>query len=302
MDPLQLAQAVKRAVQFTVAQKLTNEVQILVPVLSERAALTCGVAILALSLRTTGKPSANLAADLALTVATTTLMQGVAVSGPNALPLTLAHLCALLEAGSVLSALAMGELAESFLGQVQYAFANAMSALLLTATSSSVIALAAAGGLAGLSAWKGGTDSTLSTAFSQAAFNVVKTLLMQSIPTGLQLPTISALLAFAKPLHEKLGAAGEAVYSFALYKSGDAMQAAIEQTLPPSVAAAAAVAASFVVPIRSLRAAAHLAAVGSLTDWVMSELQQAADQDPFLSLFSLLVFCKVLLAAAAPPI
>lgn len=296
MEPLQLAQAVRRAVQFTVAQKLTREVQVWVPVLPERAALTCGVAILALSLRTTGKPSANLVADLALTVATTTLMQGVAASGPNALPLTLAHLCGLLEAGSVLSALAMGELAESFLGQVQYAFANAMSALLLTAASS-VVALAAAGGLAVLSAWRAGADSTLSTAFSQAAFNVVKTLLLQSIPPGLQLPTIAALLAFAKPLHDKLGAVGESVYSFALYQSGDAMQTAIEQSLPPSIAAAAAVAASFVVPIKSLRAAAHLAAVGSLTDWVMAELQQAADQDPFLSLFSLLVFCKVLLAA-----
>jgi hypothetical protein len=300
MEPLQLAQAVRRAVQFTVAQKLTREVQARVPVLAERAALTTGVAVIALSLRTTGKPGANLAADLALIVATTTLMQGVAASGPNSLPLTLAHLCGLLEAGYALSSLALGELAESFLGQVQYAFANAVSALLLS-VASSVVALAAAGGLAGLSAWRTGADSALSTAFSQAAFNVFKSLLLRSIPSGLQLPTIAAILAFAKPLHDKLGSVGEAVYNFALYQAGDAIQQAVERSLRPSVAAAAAVAASFVVPIRSLRAAAQVAAVGSLTDWVLSELQQAADQDPLPSLLSLLIFCKVLLGSIESP-
>lgn len=295
MEPFQLAQALRRAVQFTVAQKLTREVQARVPDFYERAALTSGVAVLALSLRTTGKPSANVAADLALAVATTTLMQGVAAKGADALPLTLAHLCALLEAGSVLSALALGELASSFLGQVQYAFANAVSALLLSA-SSAVVALAAAGGLACISAWRAGLDSALSTAFSQAAFNVVKTLVLRSIPPRLQLPTIAGLLAFAKPLHTHLGQVGESIYSFALYQAGDAIQEAIEAGLSPFVAAAAASSAALVLPVRSLRAAAQIAAVGSLTDWVLGMLQQAADQDPVPSLLSLLVFCKVLLA------
>lgn len=296
MDPLQLAQSVRRAVQFTVAQKLTREVQARVPVLSERAALTCGVAILAVATRSTRKPGANLAADLALTVATTTLMQGVASSGANSLPLSLAHLCALLEAGSVLSSLAMDELAASFLGQVQYAFANSVSGILISATSA-VVALAAAGGLAVLASWRAGLDSALSTALSQAAFNVFKTLLLSSIPSRLQLPTIAGLLVFAKPLHDKLGSVGQSIYSFALYQSGDAMQEAIEKNLSPSVAAAAAAAAAFAVPIRSLRAAAQVAAVGSLTDWVLSMLQQAADHDPLPSLLSLLIFCKVLLAS-----
>lgn len=296
MQAFQLAQAVRRAVQFTVAQRLTREVELRVPALSERAALTSGVAVLAVALRATGKPSASVAADLALIVATTTLMQGVAVRGSNSLPLNLAHLCGMLEAGSVLSRLALGELAESFLGQVQYAFANAVSALLL-ASADTVAALAAAGGLAALSAWRAGLDSALSTAFSQSAFNVVKTLLLQSIPPGLQLPTIAGLLAFAKPLHAHLGSVGQAVYSFALYQAGDAIQAAIEQELRPFTAAAAAVAAAFLMPFESIRAAAQIAAIGSLTDWVIALVQQAADQDPFPSLLSILVFSRVLLLA-----
>ena len=296
MEAFQLAQAVRRAVQYTVAQRVTREVELRVPALSERAALTSGAALLAVSLRSTGKPSASVVADLALMVATTTLMQGVLARGAGAVPLTLAHLCCMLEAGSVLGALALGELGESFLGQVQYTFANAASALLLSA-SSAVVALAAAGGLAAISAWRAGLDSALSTALSQAAFNVVKTLLLQSIPPGLQLPTIAGLLAFAKPLHSHLGSVGKAVYSFALYQSGDAIQAAVEREVSPFAAGAAAVAAAFVIPIRSLRAAAQIAAVGSLTDWVIALVQQAADQDPAPSLLSILVFCRVLLAA-----
>jgi hypothetical protein len=296
MEASQLSQAVRRAIQYTVAQRVTREVAARVPDLSERAALTSGVAVLAVAFR--GLPSANVAADLALIVATTTLMQGVAAHGANSLPLTLAHLCGMLEAGSVLGALALGELAESFLGQVQYTFANSVSALLLSA-SSTVVALAAAGGLAGFSSWRSGVDSALSTALSQAAFNVVKSLLLQSIPPALQLPTIAGLLAFAKPLHTQFGAVGQAVYSFALYQAGDAIQSAIELQVKPFVAAAAAVAAAFVTPIRSLRAAAQIAAVGSLTDWVISLVQQAADQDPVPSLLSILVFCRVLLATFA---
>lgn len=294
MDPTELAQAVRRAVQYTVAQKLTREVQARVADFSLRAALTCGFATLALSMR--GLPSANLVSDLALIVASSTLIQGVAAVGAGSLPLTLAHLCGILEAGSALDALVLGDLADSFLGQVQYSFANEVSALLLSAASATV-ALAAACCLAGVSSLHFGLDSALATAFSQAAFNVLKALLLQSIPIVLQLPTILALLAFAKPLHAELGPFGKSLYSFALYQAGDGIQLAVESELTPFVAAAAALTAALIIPIRSVKAAAQVAAVGSLTDWVLSMLQLAADQDPVPSLVALLVFCRVLVAS-----
>lgn len=294
MDPLQFAQAVRRAVQYTVARKITREVRARVADFSLRAALTCGFATLSLSAR--GAPSANLVIDLALIVASATLMEGVAAAGAGSLPLTLAHLCAILEAGSALDALIMGDLADSFLGQVQYSFANEVSALLLSAASAAV-ALAAACGLAGLASLNFGLDSALSTAFSQAAFNVLKALLLQSMPIALQLPTILALLAFAKPLQAELGTFGGSIYSFALYQAGDGIQLAVESELTPFVAAAAALTAALVIPIRSVRAAAQVAAVGSLTDWVLGMLQLAADQDPLPSLVALLVFCRVLVSS-----
>lgn len=293
MEAFQVGQAVRRAIQYTVAQRITREVQVRIPSLSERSALTGGAALLAVAMRRSERASASVAADLALIVATATLMQGVAAEGPDSLPLKLAHLCAILEAGSALSAVALGELGGSFLGQVQYTFANSVSALLLSGRNSAV-SFAAAGGLAGLSTWVSGADSALSTAFSQAAFNVVKVLLLQSIPAALQLPTIAALLAFVKPISGSGGELGRSVYNFALYQAGDGIQTAIEQHLKPFTAACAAIALAMVTPIRSLCAAAQVAAVGSTTDWVLSLVQEAADRDPVPSLVSILVFCSVI--------
>jgi hypothetical protein len=297
MSAFDVGQAVRRAIQYTVAGKLSSLLEISVPNADERVALAGGTAILLVSLRqeSGGLPSTRVVSDLALIVATNALMQAVLASGDGSPALTLAHLCCILEAGSALSALALGDLASSFLGQIQYTFANSVSSLLLS-SSSSVVALASAGVLTGLASWGAGVDSALATALSQSALGVAKTLLLQSIPVGLQLPTIAGILAFIKPLHSRLGV-GEALYSFALYQSGDSIQTAVESQLQPYVAAAAAVAFSMVIPFQSIQDAGKIAAVGSLTDWVVGMIQQAADQDPIPSLLALLVFCRVILVA-----
>ena len=297
MAAFDVGQAVRRAIQYTVASKLTSLLGESVPDPGKRAALAGGVAALLVSARQErgdlNLPSARVVSDLALIVATNTFMQLVLASGDGSTALSLAHLCCVLEAGTVVSALTLGDLADSFLGQIQYTFANSVSDLLIGSLSS-LTAMCAAGLLAGLASWGAGVDSTLATAFSQAAFGVVKTLLLQSIPPGLQLPTIAGILAFVKPLHYSLGLGG-AIYSFALYQAGDSIQSAVETHLPAFPAAAAAVAASFVVPVESIQAATKIAAVGSLADWLVGEVQEAADQDPIPSLLALLVFCKVIL-------
>lgn len=299
MDSRAVADAARRAVQFTLSSKVSRILARHVPDLGQRAALTWGVALLIVSFRQREGdriPSMRVAADLALTVATSTAMQGILADGLDSVPLTMVHLCCILEAGSALSAVALGELGGAFVGQVQYAFANTVSELLLRSSSLSVVPLAAAAGLTGLASWNGGIDSSLATAFSQAGLNVAKTLLLQSIPVGLQLPTIAGLLAFVKPLHAKLGF-GSAVFSFALYQAGDSIQQAVEANLQPFMAASVCVAASLVVPVDSIKAAASIAAVGSVTDWILGMVQEAADQDPIPALLALLVFCRVLLVA-----
>lgn len=295
METFQVAQAVRRAIQYTVALRVTQIVQSSVPGAGTQAVLVTGAAVLLVALRgeTGGLPSARVAVDLSLIVASNVLVQAVLAGGHDSLPLTLAHLCCVLELGGVLSAAALGDLAGSFLGQIQYTFAKSVAALLLSATSR-VVALVAAGGLAGLASWRSGLDSPLATGLSQASVGVLQSLVLGSIPVSLKLPTIAGMLAFVKPLHASLGIGG-AVYSFALYQAGDSLQEAIEAEFAPFVAACAAVAASLVVPIESLKAAAQIAAVGSSADWVVGLVEQAADRDPVPSLLALLVFCRVLL-------
>jgi hypothetical protein len=90
---------------------------------------------------------------------------------------------------------------------------------------------------------------------------------------------------------------GEPIYTFALYQAGDALQSALESSLPPYVAAALAVTLCLVSPIPVFRAIAQIAAVGSATDWVVKGIQEASDADPIPALLSILIFARVILAA-----
>jgi len=297
MNAPELARAVRRAVQFTIAGKIALLLAVHVPSLAGRSVLAVGVSALLVALRDeTHLPSSSVAADLSLTVTTSTVVQGLAAGGPDSLPLTLAHLCLVLEAGGVLGPLLLGaNLADSFLGNVLYIFATAVAAALLAAVTP-VVALSLAAGIAALSAMGGRADPVLSSGLTMASTSVVKTMVLQSIPPGLQLPSIAALACFFRPLYKSLGL-GEPIYNFVLYQAGEALQAAVEASLSPFAAAAVTATACFISPVPAFRAIAQIAAVGTATDWVVGGIQEAADADPIPALLSILVFAKVILAA-----
>jgi len=296
MDATELARAVRRAVQFTIASKIALFLAAHVPSIAGRSVIAVGASALLVAMREeTHLPSSSVAADLSLTVTSSTLIQGLSARGPDSLPLTLAHLCVVLEAGGVLAPLFLGHLADSFVGNVLYLFATAVAAALL-ATVTPVVALAVAAGIAALSTLGGRADPALSSGLAMASTSVVKTMILESIPPGLQLPSIAALACFFRPLYMSLGL-GEPIYNFALYQAGEALQAAVEASLAPFVAAALAVTLCVVAPIPAVRAIAQIAAVGSATDWVLGGIQEAADADPFPSLLWILIFAKVILVA-----
>jgi hypothetical protein len=114
----------------------------------------------------------------------------------------------------------------------------------------------------------------------------------------MQLPSIVGILCLVRPFHTAhiLGA-GDSVYSFVLYQSGDALQSALQSGLAPHLAALAAAAAALVSPLPVFRAVAQIAAVGAASDWFVLGLREVADTDPFPSLLSLLVFARVLTLA-----
>ena len=293
MEPAELARAVRRAVQITIAGKVSLFLAVHIPSLASRAVLTVGASVLLVGLKSSA--AGSVAADLALVVASSTLIQGLSAPGPNALPLTLVHLCAALEAGGVVAPLLLGHLGDAFLGNVQYIFATAIAGVLLDATLP-VVALVIAAGLAALSSWRGNGEPLLSVALAQASTSVLKTMVLQSIPAALQLPSIVGLLCFFRPLYRLLGL-GEPVYTFALYQAGDALQSALQGALPQFTAAVAALTLCAVAPIPAFKATAQIAAVGAATDWVVAGLREAADMDPFPSLLSILIFSRVIMAA-----
>lgn len=293
MQADELSHAIQRAIQFTIGQKITSELKVFIVSPQERVAITVGTAILTLLGKFIGIVCADTITDLSLIVATSTLMQSLIMTSPNSVYVNLIHLSVVLEGSSIIDMFSFLGLNRSFLGQVQYTFAQLSSGLLLSAHNS-VFALSIAGGLTLASMWKSEKNDSLSTALVQTAFNILKVMILQSIPVALKLPTIVGILAFIKPVYVFFGPIGESLYSFALYQCGDALQDALESKTTPFVAGAVAITSSFFFPIQAVQAALRIAAIGSLTDWFMLLIKEISDNDPIPSLIGILVFCHVL--------
>ena len=287
---------IRRVIQVTVAAKITGALVVLIPSFAARTAVSVGAAVLAVGTchaLPAQLPSATLAADLALAVATSTLLRAVLVPGAASLALSLAHCCMVLEVGQ---ALPLGHLADSFLGNTQFVFAQSVGQLLV-ATLAPAMAFIGACALAGCAFWWATRDTMLSTALTQAAIFVLRTILIRSIPPTLQLPTVAALLCFSSqmsllPVHSF----AEPLYTFALYQAGETLKDALGAICSPLVTTMAALTLVCVSPVPVFAAAAQLAAVSAGTDLAMRAVEPAADTDPLLCLLPILVFASVLSA------
>jgi len=300
MDPVNLAVAVRRAVRTTIATRISSFLAVHVPLFTHRTMLTVGSSVVLIGVRQDSgdigmdTSLSSVAADLSLTVTMSTLLTGIVAGGVDSLPLTLFHMCAVLELGSVIAPLFLGSLGNSFLGNVQYLFAVAISDALL-AFSMPPVALSGAVCLAALSSWGAGVDSVLAISLSQASTAIVKEIIVNSIPPVFQFISVGCLLCFIRPIYNLLGV-GEPIYSFVLYQVGGTFQSIFEQELGLPVASVVSVTFAVVSPIPVLRIVAQIAAVGCLIDFVLATLQEVADVDPFPSLLSVLLFSSVLLS------
>jgi hypothetical protein len=298
MDSAQLAASVRRVLQVTVAGKIYAALAAAVASPLRRTVAAVGAALLLAGGRASlarAPPSATVAADLALAVASTALLQAVAVDGARATPLQLAHYCMVLEAGQVLAPATLGHLGDAFLGNVQFFFADAVAGLLLSVhpVSTAYVVAVAFAGFASL-----GGGELLVSGLASASLTVLRTLLLEGMPAALTLPTLLVVLSFARPIHTLLGLA-DPVYDFALYQVGLALQAALEAHLPLLTATLASLALICVAPTPAIRAAAEIAAMGAVIDLIMGLMQQAAETDPVLCLLPVLVFARVLTAYLA---
>jgi hypothetical protein len=299
MDPVNIAVAVRRAVRTTIATRISSFLAVHVPSFTHRAMLTVGSSVVLIGMRPAESGAdetsmSSVAADLSLTVAVSTLIGGIASHGVDSLPLTLLHMCVVLEVGGVVAPLFLGNLAELFVGNIQYLLAVAISdALLAVATPS--VALSGAVCFAAISSLGVGVDSTLAVSLSQASTAIVKAIIMNSIPPVFQFVSLGCMLCFIRPIYNMMGV-GEPIYNFVLYQVGGAFQSIFEKELGLSIASVVSVTLSILPVIPILRIVAQIAAVGCLIDLVLAVLQEVADVDPFPSLLSVLLFSSVLLS------
>jgi hypothetical protein len=291
--------ALLRVVQVTVSARLTAALVAVLPSFFARAAVSVGAAVLAVGscrLLSAPLPAATLAADLALAVATSTLLQAVAApAGGVGLVLGLAHCCMLLEVGQ---ALPLGHLGDAFLANTQFIFAQSVGQLLVLSLAPA-LAFIAACALALGAPWCAARDGALATALTQAAVFVLRAFLVRSIPPSLQLPTVAVLLAVSRPLSETLAFA-EPLHSFALFQAGEVLKGSLTALCSPLVAAMATLALVAAAPLLDAQMggtmgdAAQMAAVSACTDLAVRAVAPVADTDPLLSLLPLLVFAAVL--------
>jgi hypothetical protein len=291
---MEIAATVQRVIQVTIAARISAILVSTVPSPYQRIALAVGAAVLLAGGRARMRsplPSAAVLSDLAVAVASSVLLQAIAAGGADSLPIRVATLCAVLEAGQSLAPF-LGDLAGGFLYNAQFLFAGVFADAIL-APRASLVALAFALTAAAGTGLADGANSLLTGGLVNASLIVARALLEANVPVGLQLPSLIALVSFLRPLHVTLGS-DDSVYYFLLYQVSDAVKAAAQSALTPFQGAIACVTALAIAPTPALVAVAQLASVGGVTDAILWALQQALAVDPFLCLAPVLILTRVL--------
>ena len=296
----ELTEAVRRAVRFIVADKISACIVSIAPSVLVRILVTLSGLLLIVGARGVGyvhknfSPSSGVFGDIAIFVSVSNILELLVVSGPNGQLLTFTHyalaLFVVCAGDPILSEFFGG----SFASRLVYLSANSLAGI-VASTGSSVVALVGCGLFASVGEWGVGGDKLLSSTFILAAVGVFRIVVMASLPFGMQVPSIVGVLCLIHPLHSAgLLGMDDNVYSFILYQSAEAIQVFLRESLPERVAAMAAITLVLVSPVRILRVVSQMAAVGAVASWVVGGVREVADTDPFPSLLSLLVFARVL--------
>jgi hypothetical protein len=288
-----LVSTFRRVIQVTVAGKIAAALSARVAAFGLRAGLSVGSAVLAAgaSSLAPGHPSLKALADLALAVASSTLLQSVLASGGAPLALSLTHCCMVLWVGQ---ALPLGHLADAFLGNTQFLFAQSVGSLLV-ATLPPAVAFISACALAGGARWLASRDEALPPALTQAAVFVLRGMLARAVPARLQLPTVAGFLCVSSEWVTLVSGGGlaEPLHAFVLFQAGESLNAALQPACGALPAVLAAVALACAAPIPVFATAAQMAAISAASDLAVRALAPVADTDPVLCLLPVLLFVVV---------
>ena len=300
----EFTEAVRRAVRFIVADKISACIAEMAPSVVMRVLITFSALLLLVvargfdGVRKNFSPSSGVFGDIAVLLAMTNVLGLLVVTGPHGDLLTFAHYVVALFLASAGAPVLSEFFGDSFVPKLMYLSANSLAGI-VASTGSSVVALAGCGFLAAAGEWGAGGDKLLSSTLVLAAVGVLRVLVMAELPFGMQVPSIVGLLCLIRPMYiSGLMGTDDNVYSFVLYQAAEAVQTFLRESLSERVAALAAITLVLASPVRVFRIVSQMAAVGAVADWVVGGVREVADTDPFPSMLSLLVFARVLMFGA----
>ena len=143
-------------------------------------------------------------------------------------------------------------------------------------------------------------DSIFPQAVQMASLNVLKTLLISSIPVILVIPTNLAMLSFAHPLLSTKLMGAEPIYEFILYKAGDDVALALQGVLEAHTSIILAMVFTLVAPTTPLRSLAQVVATSLLTKTALGGVLTSGKGDPVFTLLLFIVFIQLALVALKP--
>lgn len=294
----ELGSTIMTCTQVSVANKVAAFLTEWEPSFDLRLLYTLGASVLVLingELNPTAKASSSMGSssmgssssvvtEIVLTVATTTILSYVAIRGYDTVPISLAQSCTILLFGDLFSERFLGRLARKFTNNIQYIFANTVSAGILGHAGPALSLTSAFACVYG-----GGWSSCyLAQGLGLAGISILKSLLLNSIPRILKLPTITAIVCLANPL-QGMGLGAGKLFGFALYQASDSLQDELLALMSMAQAVCVAAVLTICAPTPVFRALGKITLSSLCTDAFFQAVQEASDTDPFLCLTALLV-------------
>lgn len=274
--------------QVSVANKINAFLTEWVPSFDQRLLYTVAASVLVLM----GKPSdsSDMVTEIVLAVTTTTILESVTSRSDAAAPIFLAQSCIILILGEVFNGKFIGQIAQKFSGNIKYIFANTVSQYIIRAAGPALKVTSAVTFMYARSL----SQCSLSQALGMAGLNILKVMLLSSIPPILKLPSIAAIVCFANPLQGK-GLGASALFGFALYQASQSLQDQLLEYMGIAQAIFTAAVLTLCAPSPVFRALGKITVSSLCTDAFFRAVQEASDTDPFLCLTGLLVVLKTAL-------
>lgn len=281
----ELGNTIMGCTQVSIANKITGALTAWEPSFDLRLLYTVAASVLVLiSSELSAQFTSSVVVEIVLTVTITVILSYVEIRGYDSVPISLAQSCTILLFSDIISGRFLGKLAHKLSRNVLYVFANTVSTGIQAHAGPALSIVSAcacvyAGQL---------SPNSLLQGLGLAGLNVLKTVLLASIPPVLKLPTIAGIVWLANPL-QGMGLGASKIFGFALYQASASLQDELLSFMPVAHALFFAAVLTLCAPTPVFRALGKITLSSLCTEGFFQALQEASDTDPFLCLTALLV-------------